>query len=710
MNEEFAIAFKLAIDESSISKVKQRLEELKKELQTTIDIVPKVKEQVQQTSMPTIEPTVSTNGLKDYSAQIEFLKAKADDLKATLSSLDENVYPSDVLGYRVELEKVSNQLTDLVNKQNNLSSATKKTVSEAKKLSFKSVSDSIKDATKSAKVFTLALIGARSIYAGIRKAMSTYLSQNEELQNKLNACYYAIGSLFAPVLEKLVSIFATLIGYVNVFLKALGFAGINMSNFGKSASSSAKSAKEINKSLSGFDELNNIGTQESSSGGVGGTDVSNPFENQDLDLTWVERIQAFGEWCLNNIPLISGVLLGVAGAIAAIKLGCDGIQALGIGLMIGGIVGAIASLMEYLKSPTWESFGGIISGIGVAIIGLGLVIGSVPVAIAGAIVLVMGILMSHWEAIKQWLQNLEDGVGNAITNIREWLNNNLGIMGALIDLSLSGFLGLVKGFIEGVKDFLDLLFQGIRDIVDGVIMIFNGDLKGGIEKIMQGIWEIIESVAMLVWDIVKNVVGNVWDSIKNLAQQISERVSKVWTDLKSVFSSGITWILQKVSNLWSKIISGFTTFWSTMGSKAKEWVCNIINKYIINNVNKLISWINDKLHFSYSGLSLLGKQIIPSFDVQLAHLNTLPQLNVGTDYVPNDMVAQLHKGEAVIPKKFNDRDYFSGNSDETNSLLETLIDKVDAIELNPYITVKDVGKASVKYINQQSRILGNNLI
>lgn len=30
MNEEFAIAFKLAIDESSISKVKQRLEELKR--------------------------------------------------------------------------------------------------------------------------------------------------------------------------------------------------------------------------------------------------------------------------------------------------------------------------------------------------------------------------------------------------------------------------------------------------------------------------------------------------------------------------------------------------------------------------------------------------------------------------------------------------------------------------------------------------------
>lgn len=711
MNEEFAIAFKLAIDESSISKVKQRLEELKKELQTTIDIIPKVKEQATKvtnkvspiSTMPTINPVVSADGIKTYTAQLETLQVKADDLKATLASLDENAYPSDILYYRAELEKVNNQMVSLIDKQ-------KKANSESKKLSFKNVCDSIKEATKSAKVFTLALVGARSVYAGIRKAMSTYLSQNEELQSKLNACYYAIGSLFAPALEKIISIFATLIGYVNVFLKALGFAGINMSNFGKSASSSAKSAKEINKSLSGFDELNNIGTQESSSGGSSGADASNPFENQDLDLTWIERIQAFGEWCKSNIPLISGVLLGVASAIAAIKLGCEGIQALGIGLIVAGIVYSITSLLQYLQDPTWASFGGIISGIGVAIIGLGLVIASVPVAIAGAIVLVMGILMSHWEAIKQWLQNLEDGVGNAIQNIRDWLSNNMGIMGALIDTSLAGFLGLVKGFIEGVKDFLDLLFQGIRDIVDGVIMIFNGDLKGGIEKIMQGIWKIIQGVVLLVWDIVKNVVGNVWDSVKNLAQQVSQRVGQLWADLKTALGNGITWILQKVGNLWQKIINGFATFWSSMASKAKEWVANIINKYIINNVNKLISWLNEKLHFSFNGLSLLGKQIIPSFSVQLAHLNTLPQLNVGTDYVPNDMVAQLHKGEAVIPKKFNDREYFGSNNDETNSLLETLINKVDSIELNPYITVKDVGKASVKYINQQSRILGNNLI
>lgn len=65
------------------------------------------------------------------------MQAKANDLKATLSSLDENAYPSDVLDYRTELEKVNNQLIDLINKQNNLGNATKKTASEAKNFHLK---------------------------------------------------------------------------------------------------------------------------------------------------------------------------------------------------------------------------------------------------------------------------------------------------------------------------------------------------------------------------------------------------------------------------------------------------------------------------------------------------------------------------------------------------------------------------------------------
>lgn len=688
MNEEFQIALSLALNESSIAKVKERLKELKKELQTTIEVnVEVAKPKLPQIDPPVITPVIHTDGIKDYSAQIEFLKEKIEDLQATLSMIDASDSKSDVLWYRTELEKAQNQLLDLINKQNGLGKETENTAKKASKMSFQKIADSIKQATKNAKVFTMALIGIRSLYLGIRKVMNTYLSQNEELQNKLNACYYALGSLFAPILERIVNIFVKLIGYVNVFLRALGFAGINMANFGKKASGSAKSAKEIKKSLSGFDELNNIGGDESNGGGVGGG-VENPFENQDLDLTWIDRITKFGEWCKANIPLIVGLVAGLVAGITAIKLGLGGIKALGIGILVAGIAMAVASLIQYIKDPSWSSFGGIITGIGVALLGLSLIIGSMPLAIAGVIVLIAGLLASHWEEVKAFLQNIEDGIGNAITNCRTWLTENLGIIGTIIDIFVGAVLGFTKGLVDGVKEFLDNLFLGIRQIIDGIIMICDGDLKGGLSLILQGLWSIIKGLVLLVWDIIKNTLGTILDSIINFGKT-------VWS---------------KISNFFSKVINGFGQFWQKMSDKARTWVRDIINRYIINPINKVISWINSKLHFSYGGLRVLGKEIVPSFSVQLAHLNSLPQLNVGTNYVPNDMVAQLHQGEAVVPKQFNSKEYFNNDNDETNHLLERLIDKVDHLELKPYVTVKDVGKASVKYINSQSRIKGVNIV
>ena len=85
-------------------------------------------------------------------------------------------------------------------------------------------------------------------------------------------------------------------------------------------------------------------------------------------------------------------------------------------------------------------------------------------------------------------------------------------------------------------------------------------------------------------------------------------------------------------------------------------------------------------------------------------------MNTGTNYVPEDQLAMIHKGEAVVPKKFNSQQYFGGANEETNAILEELIEAVKEIEINPYTTIKDVGKASLSYINSKSRQLGESVV
>ena len=91
-------------------------------------------------------------------------------------------------------------------------------------------------------------------------------------------------------------------------------------------------------------------------------------------------------------------------------------------------------------------------------------------------------------------------------------------------------------------------------------------------------------------------------------------------------------------------------------------------------------------------------------------LSMIAKLDTGTSYVPNNQLAMIHQGEAVIPKKFNSREYFGMGNDDTNKLLEELIDRVENIEINPYTTIKDVGTASVNYINKQNRVMGRGVI
>lgn len=128
---------------------------------------------------------------------------------------------------------------------------------------------------------------------------------------------------------------------------------------------------------------------------------------------------------------------------------------------------------------------------------------------------------------------------------------------------------------------------------------------------------------------------------------------------------------------------------------------------VISQINRAINFINNALNWSYGGLTLLGKQIIPSFTVQLGRIPNIPQLAVGTNYVPQDMLAMIHEGEAVVPKKYNPAN--GGNNEEVVNAINSLIDVVQSKEFAAYISSKEIGRTAVNYINNQSRIMGGGI-
>lgn len=363
----------------------------------------------------------------------------------------------------------------------------------------------------------MAVVGIRTAWYAVRGAITAVTEYNDQISTDFEYMRYCIANMLTPAVEKLVQLLYTVLSYVNAIANA--WFGINLfgsssaKNFKKmkeNASGTAKATKEIVKTLTGFDEMNVI-SDNSSSGSSGSTGVSMP----SMDLSGIEgAVPTWLQWIIDNKDLILDVLAGISAGVLALKLGLEGIKALGVGVMVTGLLISIQGLLEYLKDPTWENFGKIISGIGIAILGVAAIFTSTTAAIIGAVTLVVGLVVSNWEKIKGVL---ESGI--------EWLTKKIEEYPGLINILGNWILSIIKGIVEIIKDILDGLFNGVKQIVDGIILLFKGDLKGGLTQIVKGIANVIIGIINAIVSAINAIIY----PIRQLIVEAGKILGKNWT-------------------------------------------------------------------------------------------------------------------------------------------------------------------------------------
>ena len=330
----------------------------------------------------------------------------------------------------------------------------------------------------------MAVFGIRTAFNAVRQAMNAVSQYNPQISADLEYMRYCIANMLTPVIQKLVQLLYTALSYINAIANA--WFGINLfsnssaKNFKKmkdSMGGTAKSAKEIQKSLQGFDEMNILQDNQNKSSGSG---IATP----SMDLSNMQgEAPGWLKWIIDNKDLIMSILAGISAGIIAIKFGLGGIKALGIGLLITGIIFTIQSLLAYLKDPSWENFGKVIQGIGIAIMGLGILIGNVPLIVIGAIVLIVGTIVKYWEQIKSFLQGGIDWLKNQ----SDWVHEMFGdTIGDIYDMFIDN--------LQGILDAFDGLFTGIKEVLDGIIKIFRGIFTGDMKLVLEGFKQIFKGV------------------------------------------------------------------------------------------------------------------------------------------------------------------------------------------------------------------------
>ena len=479
---------------------------------------------------------------KKFDAQILQLERKANDLEKQLEDPKSLGFSDeDILQIEVELEKTKNKLVSLRKEKQKLEE-TKGTQGITEGIN--NLGKSFENAVSRAGRLALAIFGIRSAYNLLKSASSELATYDEQYATNLEYIRFVLTQAIAPVLRGIVQLAMQLLSYINAIVQA--WFGINLfssgsaENFKKMKSQAggvSKAVKEIKKQLAGFDEVNILTDQSDSGTSAGAGGVGMP----SMDLSAMQgEPPAWLQWIIDHKDVILSVLGGIAAGLIAIKLGVGGIKALGIGVMVTGIIMAVQGLIAYLKDPSWENFGKIIQGLGIAVIGFGIIIGGLPVIVIGAVLLIVGTILRYWEQIKG---TLERGIG-WLESKSDWVGQNFGGW-------IKGLYDTFTGWLRLVLRYFDDTFKAIKRIFDGFIQFFKGVFTGdwnqaweGIKNIFGGVIDWCKAKFRYFYDWVDRVILT---PLKNLIDTVVNGIKDalhLGGNLKADFGSGISQAIQ----------------------------------------------------------------------------------------------------------------------------------------------------------------------
>lgn len=526
------------------------------QIQKAKEILERMPAEIDRVNAEMQELAIQMDSLKIDSPEFETAKQKLTELQIESKVYQElwKKLPSEIAKQEIKLENLKNKQEQINQKAYDYEQAIaninlQKQIADTDKLkqSFNSVGSSIQNSIKSVARLALGIFGIRSAFMALRRASSDLAGYDKQYAANLEYIRYALTQAIAPVLRWIVQMAATLLGYINAILN--GWFGINLfsrgsaENFNKMKASTggvSKAVKEIKKQLAGFDEINML-TDQSDTGtkaGGGGSGIATP----DFDLSGLQAEKpAWLQWIIDNKDKILGILAGIAGGLVAIKFGLGGIKALGIGIIIKGIVDLITSLRDYLKDPSWENFGKVVKAIGEIILGVGILIGNVPLIVAGAIVIIIGLIIKYWDKIKEFLQR---GI--------DWLKGKSDWVHQMFGDTIGNIYDLFTRTLQNLLDIFDNFFKMLKGVFDGIIKFITGVFTGDWQKAWEGIKDIFKSL----WDGIKGIFEGVIKIIGDMTVTVAKTTGKIISSAFKAVVNGVMWAIETVLNSPIRAING----------------------------------------------------------------------------------------------------------------------------------------------------------
>lgn len=503
------------------------------------------------------------------------------------------------------------------------------------------------------------------------RSLDAPANQLRIFQAQLTQASRAIGNIFIPILQKILPIAIAVLRIVRELADAIAklfhfkLTEIDYSGVGNLASGAedaaagfddaTSAAKELKKSVMGFDELNILNGNTAFGSGSAGVSGGSGFDFELPEYGFLNDVSKQADEVTqklkNALPWILAIGAGLAAWKLGPKLGLDLQKTIGLAVGIFGALTLVQNILDAIvNGVTEENMTGMIFGMTLAVTGLyvalGPVAGGITAIVSGLAVLAVAFSDAEkngWNFQNQMLAIagiLAAGVGIGIL-IGSWIPLLIAMIASLL-LSITTSTGHGQELINGVKETL----QGFIDFFAG---IFTGDTERtakGIEGIFSGLKGIIGSVIDGIRDWLNGLLD--WidkktnGKLKPLITGIKAIVTAVFGNIKQTVGN----VIDDIKTIFSGLIKFISGVFSGDFDKAWEGIKDIF-KGIWNTI---IDLLNGAINIIIKGLNWLIKQMNKiSFDVP----SWVPfvggkSIGVNIDYISENVLPRLAKG-AVIP-------------------------------------------------------------
>lgn len=523
-----------------------------------------------------------------YNKQLSEAKNKMSQLKQEINqtSTTQNKLSSFFGVFKQKTEQVKNNMSNMKNSFKSLPKVTQNIYNN-----IKGMGAGLKSGLGNVLKYATALFSLRSIYSALSGSANAWLSsqnsQAKQLSANIEYMKYAMGSVFAPVIQYVTNLVYSLMKAVQSLVYA--FSGVNI--FAKATASSMKnasgSAKQTSKSLSSVhSEINNVSdNKKSNTSGTPNIDLS------EVDKTPNKIIDAIknGNW--NEI----GKMLGEKLNNAMSKIPWDKIQntsrniASGIAKTLNGFIGttnwnqvgntfaqglntAIYFAYTFVTTFDWKQFGqSIVDGINGFLDNFdwqtcGKTIGDFTKGLLDVIV----VFIEQYDfqkfpnKIAECLGNIDwSGVAKRIFEILGAAIIKVSVIGAIINVGTvisnicNSAVEYFRGKIEecGGNVILGIL-KGIRDAIAGIGQwIYDNVFKPFIDgfKSAFGIHSpstVMKEQGHFIIEGLKNGLLGIWDKVKQPFIDLKNNITKIFTEIKNNVSNWGNNVKTKVSECW----------------------------------------------------------------------------------------------------------------------------------------------------------------